>query len=202
MSFKKNKYLIKRKVLSEEMCNFFYHYFFIKMQVADTLFKTTYISPTDMDWGTWKDWQVPNTFSVYSDTAMETCLKLFKPLMEKETGLKLVETYSYTRIYKKGDVLEKHIDRKSCAVSTTLNIGGDVWAIFLTDKNNKKIKVDLKAGDMLVYKGCELEHWREEFKGTKCIQTFFHYNEDKKNANKYDGRLHLGLPAWFKKGLK
>ena len=105
------------------------------------------------------------------------------------------------RATKKGDVLKKHIDRKSCAVSTTLNLGGDMWPIFLI-ANNKKIKVELKPGDMLIYKGCELEHWRDEFKGTKCIQTFLHYNEDKKNANKYDGRVHLGLPNWFKNRFK
>ena len=184
MSFKKNKYLIKRKILSEELCVFFYNYFFIKMKVADTLLRSTYISPTDMDWGSWSDTQVPNTFSVYADIAMETCLTLLKPLMEKETGLKLIETYSYARVYKKGDILTKHTDRESCAFSTTLNIAGDEWPIFLKDTKNKKIKVVLKPGDMLVYKGCELPHWREEFKGTKCIQAFFHYNEDKKNANK------------------
>jgi hypothetical protein len=172
------------------------------MQVADTLFKTTYISRTDTDWGFWGDNQLPTTYTAYADIAMETCLKLLKPLMEKETGLKLIETYSYARVYKKGDVLKKHVDRDSCTISTTLNLAGDAWPIFLRDKNNKKIKVDLKPGDMLIYKGCELEHWREEFKGTKCIQAFFHYNENKKNANQYDGRLHLGLPLWFRKGLK
>ena len=27
------------------------------------------------------------------------------------------------------------------------------------------IKVDLKPGDMLLYSGCELEHWRDPFPG-------------------------------------
>ena len=30
---------------------------------------------------------------------------------------------------------------------------------------------------MLVYKGCELEHWREKFNGNICAQVFLHYNE-------------------------
>jgi hypothetical protein len=37
-------------------------------------------------------------------------------------------------------------------------------------------RVDLEPGDMLVYSGCELEHWRNEFMGNMCGQVFLHYN--------------------------
>jgi hypothetical protein len=40
----------------------------------------------------------------------------------------------------------------------------------------KGIQVDLKQGDMLIYSGCELEHWREPFNGNFCVQVFLHYN--------------------------
>jgi hypothetical protein len=54
---------------------------------------------------------------------------------------------------------------------------------------------------MLIYKGMELEHWREPFEGEDCIQVFLHYNKISKEAelNKFDKRPHLGLPSWFKK---
>jgi hypothetical protein len=67
--------------------------------------------------------------------------------------------------------------------------------------NAKGVKVDLKPGDMLIYKGMELEHWREPFEGEDCIQVFLHYNKTSKEAelNKFDKRPHLGLPSWFKK---
>jgi hypothetical protein len=124
--------------------------------------------------------------------------------MEKHTGLKLTPTYSYARIYKKGDVLERHKDRFSCEISTTLNLGGDSWPIYLEPsgkKGLKGVKIDLKPGDMLIYSGCELEHWREAFKGKDCAQVFLHYNKVSKKAEKnmFDGRLHLGLPGWFRK---
>jgi hypothetical protein len=38
------------------------------------------------------------------------------------------------------------------------------------------VKVTLKPGDMLIYSGCELEHWREPFEGNVCGQVFLHYN--------------------------
>ena len=37
----------------------------------------------------------------------------------------------------------------------------------------------LKPGDMLVYKGMILEHWREAFIGQDCAQVFLHYNNTK-----------------------
>ena len=53
---------------------------------------------------------------------------------------------------------------------------------------------------MLIYSGCELEHWREEFKGENCGQVFLHYNKLSSNkTNKFDNRPMLGLPAYFKK---
>ena len=55
---------------------------------------------------------------------------------------------------------------------------------------------------MLVYRGCELEHWRNKFKGKECIQVFLNYNNRKTpgaKENIFDKRPHLGLPSWFKK---
>ena len=68
--------------------------------------------------------------------------------------------------------------------------------------NNKGIKVDLNPGDMLVYRGCDLEHWRKPFEGDDCVQVFLHYNEEGtfKPEDKFDGRSHIGLPDWFRKG--
>jgi hypothetical protein len=54
---------------------------------------------------------------------------------------------------------------------------------------------------MLIYSGCDLEHWREEFTGKDCGQVFLHYNKaNSKNAkaNLFDGRPFIGLPAWYK----
>ena len=62
------------------------------------------------------------------------------------------------------------------------------------------VQPDLKPGDMLIYSGCELEHWREPFDGDDCAQVFLHYNQISKKAdqNLFDKRPHLGLPSWFK----
>lgn len=218
MSFKKKKYIVIEKAISEEMADFIYKYFLLKRQVAQTLFDTRFISTFTEYFGVWTDQQVPNTYSHYGDIAMETLLVKVYPVMQKLTGLKLTPNYSYARIYKKGDILKRHKDRFSCEISTTLNLGGDPWPIYLdpTGADNvineaqnlvkpnapKGIKVDLKPGDMLVYRGNLLEHWRDAFQGENCGQVFLHYNNEATEGSKenlFDRRPHLGLPAWFKK---
>ena len=200
----KNNYKVIRQAITKELADFIYSYFLMKRKVARKMYDDRYISPFNYDYGVWNDAQVPETYSYYSDTAMETLLQNLQPKMEEETGLKLTPTYSYARIYKKGDILKRHKDRYSCEVSTTLNLGGDDWPIYLEpsgEEGKEGIKVDMQPGDMLVYKGCDVEHWREEFTGENCGQVFLHYNDasdPKAEENKYDTRPFLGLPGWFK----
>ena len=209
-------YKVIKRAISRELAEFCYDYFCNKRKVARLFFDEKYISQLNTDWGVWNDTQIPETYSHYGDIVMETLLQKLKYRVELETEIKLNETYSYARLYKKGDVLERHKDRYSCEVSTTLHLGGDNWPIFLEpdpskggyDKDGEYIpskskgkKIQLGVGDMLIYQGCELEHWREKFEGENCGQVFLHYNDASKETaeeNKYDERPFLGLPSWFK----
>ena len=212
--FKTKKYQVIKNAISYELANFLYNYFMLKRDAVKFMYENNIHSQTSI-LGTWSDEQVPNTYSMYGDFAMETLMMKVMPVMKKETGLDLVPTYSYARIYKKGDILKRHKDRPSCEISTTLNLGGDPWPIFIdpTGSNNvvdeyknihkpnapKGERVDLEIGDMLIYEGCKLEHWREPFEGEHCGQVFLHYNDKKgefKDINIFDGREKLGLPAW------
>jgi len=208
MSFKKNKYTIIRQAISKDLATFVANYFLMKKQVYDTCRQSRYFSPFENILGYYEhpiNGQIPNTYSHYADIAMETLMLKCQPQMEKVTELKLYPAYTYARIYKNGDVLQRHKDRFSCEISTTMNLAGDPWALYLEPSGKeglKGIKVDLKPGDMLVYNGCELEHWRNKFKGKEHIQIFLHYNNRKTpgaKENMFDKRPHLGLPAWFKK---
>ena len=207
MSFKKDKYTIIRKAVSKDLAIFLANYFSTQKQVYDTCLKERYISPYETFLGYYENekQQVPGTYSHYSNIAMETLLLKCQPIMEKTTGLKLYPSYSYIRLYEKGSELKRHKDRFSCEISTTMNLGGNDWPIYLEPSGQvgkKGIRVNLKPGDMLVYRGNELEHWREKFKGKECVQVFLHYNNRKTSGSKhnmFDKRLHLGLPVWFRK---
>ena len=211
-----NKFQVIKNAVPYELANFIFNYFLLKRDAVDLMYKNNITYDNGM-LGTWTDKQVPNTYSHYADMVMETLLMKVLPKMQQETGLQLIPTYSYARIYKRGDILKRHKDRPSCEISTTLNLGGSSWPIFIdgTGANNvideyKNIvkpgapegtKVLLDVGDMLVYSGCELEHWREPFDGDICGQVFLHYNHVNgpfAEKNKFDGRPMLGLPSFVK----
>ena len=211
--FKKNKYTVVRQAISKDLAAFVANYFMMQKQVYDTCRERKYFSPFETIIGYYEgeNEQIPNTYSQYSNMAMETLLLKCLPKMEEATGLKLYPAYTYARIYKKGDELKRHKDRFSCEISTTMNLGGDNWPIYLSPNKNvgvpdgkkittasktKGIQVDLKPGDMLVYRGCELEHWRTKFEGENCGQVFLHYNNKGTpgaKENKFDKRPMPGV---------
>jgi len=218
MSFKTKKYQIIRKALSPQFANFIFNYMLLQRDAVDWMIKNNKVSPINPFIGNRVDKQAPGCYAKYGDWVMETLLQYMRPIMKTKTGMDLIPTYSYTRLYEKGNILVRHKDRSSCEVSTTLHLGGDEWPIFLDPsgadfvhygkrEEDKRIKpgapkgvsVNLKVGDMLIYSGCELEHWREPFQGNVCSQVFLHYNHANgpfAKTNFYDKRAVLGIPVF------
>ena len=207
-----NKYTVIKNAVSYDLANFCYNYFLLKRDAVNYMYQNNIIAQSGLH-GTWTDQQVPGSYSIYADHVMETLLMKVLPIMKEKTGLNLVPTYSYARVYQHGAELKRHKDRPSCEISTTLNLGGDPWAIYLdpTGANNvideyknihkpgapEGVKIDLNPGDMLIYSGCELEHWRKPFEGQLCGQVFLHYNHADgpfAKTNLYDKRPLLGVP--------
>jgi len=195
MTFQNKKYQVIKNALPYELANFIFNYFLLKRDAVGFMYQNN-IHAQSAILGSWTDEQIPNTYSCYGDFVMDTLLVKMLPVMKKETGLDLCPTYSYARAYKKGDELKRHKDRPSCEISTTIHLGGDPWAIFV-----EGTEVLLNVGDMLVYSGCELEHWRKPFEGDVCGQVFLHYNHVDgpfAEKNKFDGRPMLGVPSGIK----
>tara|TARA_R110000822_G_scaffold2851_1_gene13211 strand:- start:95 stop:709 length:615 start_codon:yes stop_codon:yes gene_type:complete len=181
-----------KKAVSEELSNFLTHYIRNYKKTIAYMMHEQFISHDFKDLGTWKDQQVPQTFSHYSNHAMETLMEQLTPVVEKATGKELYEVFSYVRAYKTGDILEPHKDRDGCDVAVTIHLGGDPWSIFI-----EYDEVILEQGDLLIYDGTNEVHYRDRFEGKDCIQCMLMYSEDL--AEKYDGRKHLGLPSYFNK---
>jgi hypothetical protein len=71
--------------------------------------------------------------------------------------------------------------------------------MFVKDINGNELPIHMKPGDALIYRGCEIEHWREPFIGNNHAQVFLHYNEKNGDYNIInDGRPVLGFPASFR----
>lgn len=179
---KKFKMAVIKNVISQEICDLVTQYcLFDEMQNIE---KNNF------------DDQVPNAYSKIYDPLMESILLKIQPDVESVYEKKLLPSYSYFRIYSEGDELKKHIDRESCEISATLCFNyqyeDDPWPIFIDDE-----KIILYPGDMAVYKGNDLYHYREKLTGKKNIwhiQGFFHYVESdgKFKDFKFDGRNSIG----------
>ena len=153
-------------------------------------------------WGTFDDDQVVGEYSKYGDLIFETLLLGKRKELSEITQINLVPQYSYYRLYTEGSELVKHKDRKSCEISVSLCLGFNShynWPLCFEDRDGKEISVNLEPGDMVIYKGFELTHWRNTFVGKNHAQVFLHYNDlhGRYGDTKYDGRKGLGLPRIY-----
>ena len=182
--YEENGYVVIRKFVKPFMVNYLSEYF--KMMKINNRLRDG-------------DAQVKLSDVIYGDPAFDTFLKVSTDKISKYTGFKLFPTYTYARIYKTGSDLPIHKDRPACEHSCTVCLGGTYdtpWPIWLKnpDKKNVLIKAVLNPGDMVIYKGNKLEHWREKFEGTELYQLFMHYvdSEGEYKSQIYDSRSNLG----------
>jgi hypothetical protein len=148
-----------------------------------------------------KDVQCPKSEAIHGTVTFDKLLEDLTPHFEQASGLKLFPTYSYARFYSSQDEeLKVHRDRPACEISAslTLDFEGDVWPIFMganEDKSNAT-EIKMEIGDAVMYRGCDVYHWREAYKEGKWqAQVFLHYvDQDGPHAEwKYDKRESLGL---------
>ena len=144
------------------------------------------------------DGQAPNSHCVYGDPAFEMVMAMSTEDIGKIVGKNLIPQYTYARIYKNGSDLKIHSDRPECQYSVTLSLGGEYekpWPIWINDYAGKSHEVPLDVGDIVVYHGTELEHWRDKYEGNMQYQLFMHYvdSEGEFKDRVFDGRPNLGL---------
>jgi hypothetical protein len=185
--FKEKGYCVVKSAITEELRDFVTQY---------SLFDESQNFTKESD--SMQGAQVPAAHSRYADAGMETMLLHLHETMEENTGLKLLPTYSYYRVYRNGDDLKPHKDRPSCEISATLcfNYSYDkktyTWPIFMDGS-----EVAIEPGDMVIYRGCDLEHYRNAFSCPEQawhVQGFFHYVDANGPHSewKYDKRNSIG----------
>lgn len=184
--FLKDGYFVVRNFLEKDFVEFIQHYFFVRIQSGQ------YVK---------EDPQAALSRSFYGDPLMDSLLDLSCESLSIISGVNLLPTYTYTRMYSFGDELLIHRDRPSCEISATLSLGvpegEEVSPIFFSQNEDKTnaIKIILEPGDLCLYRGCDLYHWRDAFKQKWYLQAFLHYvnAEGPYKDNIYDGRDCLGI---------
>ena len=178
--FEKNGYVVLSNSLTPQQCNQLVEYMF-------NLHKEGKLVQDD---------QCPMSDAIYGDPIFDNIMQNFAKPISDAVGRELLPTYTYARIYRPGEILKKHKDRPSCEISATLTLGYDaksVWPIFFDEE--KCIPVNLEPGELAVYKGCDILHWRTPFKGNWHVQVFLHYvDANGPHKDHYrDGRPDFGI---------
>lgn len=121
----------------------------------------------------------------YKNSHYQIRLKIEKILNEK-----LYNTYYYDRFYFPGQELTRHTDRDACEISVTIHISSNSkkdWPIWFKTPEGEERFASMEPGDGVIYKGCDIEHWRKPFdpyrnpiekffkKDYYYHQIFFHY---------------------------
>ena len=162
--FDENKFLVVRGAISRDAAKI----------IGNSLLISEQKGETDIDQA-----QVIGATCAYSLPIMESVLLYLHRIVEKNTGLSLCPTYTFSRIYREGDELVRHKDRPSCEVSATLTLNyssDELWPIWVKTVDNKDTSIDLDIGDLMIYRGCEIEHWREKFtEKAVWMQVFIHF---------------------------
>lgn len=181
--FKEKGYTVVRKAVSKELVDFITQY---------ALFDEMQDFNPDLN-------QVVGAHAKYADPAMETLLLTLQPLIEEATGVTVYPTYSFYRVYRPGDELVIHKDRPSCEISITISLGYDYqgkdysWPIFVDGT-----PCSLEPGDLVCYRGVDLDHWREPFvapDNSWHVQAFLHYVDinGPYSDYKFDKRESVGV---------
>jgi len=192
--FKEELYEVVKGAISEELC--------LHLDLEfELLKKLRYLTSqmSEENKYSFNDKQVTNSFAHYSALCFEALSLQLQPMIEEITDKSLYPTYTYARIYYTGATMDRHTDRPSCEFSTTVNITIDPepWEIWFENLKGEQKAISLYPGDMIVYKGDTLPHWRNEYKGVRQNQAFLHYVDKKGKYRdfKWDHRQFLGFPA-------
>ena len=192
--FKDNLYEVVKGAVSQELCT----HLDLEFELVKKLQYLTKGQSEDNIFA-FNDSQITNSYSHYSALCYEALSLQLQPVVEEVTGKSLYPTYTYARIYYPGATMDRHTDRPSCEYSTTINITIDPepWEIWFETLQGEQKAINLYPGDMIVYKGDTLPHWRTAYEGKRQNQAFLHYvdKRGKYRDYKWDHRQFLGLPA-------
>jgi hypothetical protein len=191
MTFATDNYEIVRQALSKELVE--YIKCITTVQEDSCLFTNppTLENPYPYSCG-----QVSKSFSWYSAPHTEGLMVYLKPVLERVTQKRLHESYTFYRIYYNEGILRRHTDRPSCEFSATICIEKTHdWPIFFEKLDGTVSEINMNEGDLVVYKGMILPHWREEYKGGRHTQIFIHFvdADGPFKSYRYDRRPVLGI---------
>lgn len=112
------------------------------------------------------------------------CLHLqLVPLLNRIVPAPIKASYAYLAVYEPGSVLARHKDREQCEWNLSIPFDSDpetdrrsAWPIHLVATDGRPRAIRLGMGDGVLYRGTEVEHWRDaQPAGRRSTVCFFHF---------------------------
>lgn len=164
-AFQENGYCLVKNFLPKDVALFLSDYLKVRREIK--------IANGDRT----SDGQIPDASCVFSEEPVLEALYLqYTEKMKQVTGLDVLPTYIYARIYQNGNELYPHKDRPSCEISATIKLDESeeyTWPICIEGGS-----FDLDVGDAVIYRGCDVLHWRDKCQadeGYFLSQMFMHF---------------------------
>lgn len=133
--------------------------------------------------GALDDGQVARRMGFHNETVAASIHHRLAKLVSVIVGKEVQASYAYLGCYLDGSVLERHIDRPQCQFNLSIvydmsdEQGNrvDPWPIYL-QMGKKPLAVNLEPGSGLLYRGTDIEHWRDALpQGQRAIVCFYHF---------------------------
>ena len=167
--FRQNGYVVLRSLIAEPLLSSLCRYGTRRIAMPNS-WERANVDP-----------EAPPTPEAYGDPMMNMLLLNLKPQVEKATGLQLDPTFSFYRVYHRGDILKRHKDRPACEIALTISLqykASQTWPIWVEGASGAA-SIHLEPGDGVLYRGIDCPHWREPFEGEESLQVFLFYVDQK-----------------------
>jgi len=112
------------------------------------------------------DAQVSNRYGQHNEVMARYFHHQFTAFLDRIAGEPIKPSYTYVSAYRAGAMLRAHVDRKQCEFTLSLVIDGEdaecssPWPLWL-NASQGKVALTQRTGDGVLFRGCELPHWRE-----------------------------------------
>jgi hypothetical protein len=132
------------------------------------------------------DRQVPLRSAQHNERVMQYYHHQLCGFLGRIAGQTIKPSYGYFASYRRGATLNKHVDREQCKLTASLLLDyiaapsdDPVWPLYLElPTTGDQIASRLGPGGCVLYRGCELPHYRYELRAERSTSFFLHYVDE------------------------
>lgn len=123
-----------------------------------------------------RDTQVARRVNMHNAALFRVIHRQLTALVAQVVTEAIKPSYCYLSKYEPGAVLEKHVDRPQCRWNASVQFArtDKIWPIYV-ERNGESIEILADLGEVVIYQGSELPHWRDALPMGTATICFFHF---------------------------